>query len=589
IVAFTDSLVRGARELGVSDADGRFRAPFIEDSATLRAVVDGRAASPAVELSPTRAKATLRLGDAAATVVGTVLDRNGAPLAHAPVAIQPEPPPRGGVAPLLVIADAHGAFAAHSVPPGRCSVVAVRLLEDGQSRLARVEADASAGRETRADVRFPAGARLDVRLRRADGRALVSSHVTVWLQRPAFAKALQRLGGALVVTDENGEGRAEGLMPGRYEVMVSTPDALVRETVDLADGETRRFEPSLENSASASVRVTVVDAARRPLAGWIVRAELAGGRRGSESAVTDADGSATLRPLSEPIRRVHAQRTQRSFAAASSDVVPGATAAIVVADAATRPGAIRGTLATAAGVPFAGLRVDVRRGEGDNPLATEGIEVECDATTGAFALTDVPPGRYHLGVRGADARSVLAMRTGIAVGAQPVDVGAIPIGLGSIAVSATFADGRAVAGIGGAVGDLGVFVPAPRQEGEVRLLVSELPAGSVELLVWGSTMAPFVQRVDVRAGVMAELPVVAAPGAPVVVRVPGADVPFGFLRVKGALTLGVGVDPRAELVRGFAPGGYELEFDDLRGNRFGASLTIGADLAPRTVTLAPRR
>ena len=104
-----------------------------------------------------------------------------------------------------------------------------------------------------------------------------------------------------------------------------------------------------------------------------------------------------------------------------------------------------------------------------------------------------------------------------------------------------------------------------------------------------STMTPFVQRVDVRAGVVAELPVVAAPGAPVTVRVPGTDVPFGFLRVTGALTLGVGVDPRAELVRGFAPGGYELELDDLRGNRFGAAFTIGADLAPRTVTLTPRR
>ena len=94
---------------------------------------------------------------------------------------------------------------------------------------------------------------------------------------------------------------------------------------------------------------------------------------------------------------------------------------------------------------------------------------------------------------------------------------------------------------------------------------------------------------EVRAGEAVELPVVVTPAAPITVRFeqgPGGGT-LGLLRVRqgGAVVVAVWVEAQEPLVRGFAPGSYELEFEDRRGSRLVAQVAVGGDRAPGEVLL----
>jgi len=588
VVAFTErELVAPAgKEIGRTDAAGCFRRPFVESVVTVRAVAEGRAASPAVELRSGSRRTTLRLGAAEAIVDGVVFGLDGSPLRNAPVAVQSLPRRSDDMAPLVVRTDALGRFEVHHVQPGPCLVFAVRFLADGQMRLTSVEATAVAGARTTTEVRFGRGASLDIRLRRTDGTAVAGQQVWLHPQHRALEGAFA-LGTALAVTDANGEARVEGLMAGRYHLQVATRELLIDETIEFAEGEAKRFEPALGVVHDEDkITVRVVDAAQQPLAGWIVRLEPKSGRAGIEEATTDANGSATFQRLPEPAYRAQVFAAQNSFALLAEDVANGATVTLTAPDAANRSGVLHGRLV---GKPedLANVRVHVHRAE-NGPTSRERIEVACDAASGVFRAEHLQSGRYHVAVSSAGAQQkVLAFRMNLDVGAVPVDVGKITIGTGSLRVRATFADGRAVPGAVIAIGASGMFGPPPT--GVDDGLVRDLPAAALDVLVWSETTVPIVTAAEIRSGETTELPVTATPGARVTVRFDDglATLPSGMLRVRqaGAELFAVVVMPRDPLVRGFAPGSYELEFDDMRGKRSSVQCTVGSDLAAREVTL----
>lgn len=593
LVAFTerDFVAPAGKEIGRSDAAGCFRRPFVESVVTVRAVVDGRAASRAVELRPGAKRVTLRVGAEEAIVDGVVFGPDGAPLGNAPVAVQSLPRRGDDVAPLVVRTDAAGRFAVHHVKPGPCLVFAVRFLADGQSRLTSVEATAVAGARTNTEVAFGRGASLDVRLRRADGTAVGGQEVWLRLEHRALDGAFARLGAALAKTDANGEARIEGLLAGRYRAQVATREKLIDETLVLADGEAQRFEPAIGVvHGDGTITVRVVDAARQPLAGWIVRLAPKSGRPGDERAVTDASGSATFQRLPEAAYRAQVFAAENSFALLAEDVATGAAVTLTAPDAANRSGVLHGRLVGKKEL-LEGVRVHLHRAE-NGPMSRERVEVVCDAASGAFRAEHLPPGRYHVAVSASGPQEkVLAFRMDLDVGAVPVDMGSIPIGAGSLRVSATFADGRAVPGAEIAIGASGMFAPPPG--GVDDGVVGDLPAASLGVLVWSETTVAVVTAAEIRSGETTELPVPATPGARVTVRFDDglANLPNGLLRVRqgGAELFAVLVIPKDPLVRGFAPGSHELEFDDMRGKRCSVAFTIGSDLAAREVTLQRER
>lgn len=592
IVAFTerDELVPAGKEIGRSDAAGCFRRPFVEAIVTVRAVVDGRAASPAVELRPGAKRTTLRVGDAAAIVGGEAFGPDGRPLANAPIAVQ-SLVRRNDAAPLVVRTDAAGRFEVHSVKPGPCAVFAVRYLEDGQPRVTSVEVTAVAGTRTSTEVRFGRGATIDVRLRRTDGTAVGGQMMSLRLQHPALTGSFERLGAALATSDANGEARIEGLMAGSYAAQVSLPDQLINERLMLADGETKVFAPTIGvTSGDGAITVRVVDKAQRALPGWIVKVVASSGRD-QELAETDEKGTATFGRLAEPSYQVRLFAAKNSFALLEQEVAKGATVTLVAPDAAARSGVIHGKLVAGADTSLVGVGVRLMRVE-TGPLSREAVVSSCDPTTGSFRFEGLPPARYHLAVSAAGPQPrMLAARMNLDVGAVPVDLGVLTVGAGALRVRAMFADGRAVPATAIALGEGNLFASPPARAASDGGdgVVSDLPAGSLAVLVWSETSVAVMTTVEIRSGETTELPVTATPGARVTVHFGAgcADAPFGLLRLKqgGVETFALATTTNEPLVRGLAAGSYELEFDDMRGKRCSTSFTIGADLAPREVTL----
>ncbi len=588
LVAFTerDYAAPAGKEIGRTDAAGCFRRPFVESTVTVRAVVDGRAASAAAELQPGAKRTTLRIGAAEAVVAGVVFGPDGSPLADARVAVQSLPRRSDDMAPLVGRTDAAGRFVVHHVQPGPCVVFAVRFLSDGQSRLQSAETTAVAGATANTELRFGGGAQLDVRLRRAEGTAVSGQTVSVRLEHRALDGSFGRLGWAFAETGANGEARLDDLLPGRYVVQVAMPEALVNETIDLGAGEVRRFEPVIGSvHGPRTLTVHVVDDAQQPLAGWFVRIDPRSERRGEETVSTDAAGLAVFSGLAEDGYRVRLFEARNSFALLTRDVESGTTVTLVAPAAALRSGVIHGRLLGAPDM-LENVCVALHRAE-NGPTSRERITVACHPASGVFRAEHLPQGRYHVQVEATGARpKVLAFRTNFDVGAVPVDVGSIAIGTGSLRVHATFADGRPVPGVEIRIGAEGIFGPPPG--GIVDGVAGDLPAASLGVLVWSEATAPVVTAAEIRGGETAELPVVVPPGARVTVRF-GEEIaaPMGLLRVRqaGAEVFAVVVSPKDLLVRGFAPGSYDLEFDDMRGKRCSTSFTIGADLAPRDVTL----
>lgn len=128
----------GARdevELGRTGVDGHWRAPFVERSVLVRALVDGLASSPGVLLLPSKGTTELRLGGPAATLSGVVLDQDGRPVGGAHLAIRPQAKKWDGSVPIMVLAEKSGRFECAHVPPGPCTVTAWFALVPGQNRL----------------------------------------------------------------------------------------------------------------------------------------------------------------------------------------------------------------------------------------------------------------------------------------------------------------------------------------------------------------------------------------------------------------------------------------------------------------------
>jgi hypothetical protein len=221
------------------------------------------------------------------------------------------------------------------------------------------------------------------------------------------------------------------------------------------------------------------------------------------------------------------------------------------------------------------------------------VTLTVDATTGAFAATQLAAGNYALMVgAGRGGSQPLLFRDGIVVPAGGiVDLGRLVLGTGRLEARATLADGSVVAD---ATMAIRLFTGSPfSNPPDQEPLAMRLPAGDYGVLVWGETIAPAVTSAQVRVDVSTPVTVIAERGAPVTLRfaADGTEVDIGMLtmRSNGGEPLQIALQVQGPLVRGFAAGRHELEFDDMRGKRFVAAFTVGPDLARQQVTLLPKQ
>jgi RNA polymerase sigma factor (sigma-70 family) len=582
-----DSFGLAAREFGRTDRDGRCRVDAVDRVIRLRARHEGFAASAATELRPNRTRATLHLGSAPAVVIGTVLDATARPLANCAVGVQSLPRSRGDAAPILVWTDTSGRFICTGVPAGRCLVVAAHRLDDGSSRLAQQEATAAAGTETSVEVRFGAGAALDVQLSAADGKSLTGAYVTLQLQHPDLDDEFQRLGNAFVELDDRGAGTVRDLLPGRYLLQV-VHEGLLERNLELAAGAHERFVHVF--GAGPGLEVRVVDLAGKPLAGWLVT--WIGGAVG-RSENTDADGRVRFRDLPEPNGRITVQPDASTPPLAQREVASDTSVTVAIDLAQQGQAELRGIVVPPAGTKLAGLRAMVVQRGADPTVPMRPQTIPIDADTGAFAATQLAAGNYALMVdagRG-DAQPLL-FRDSIVIPVRGiVDLGRLVLGSGQLELRATLADGGAVedAAVAMRVAASDPFATPPGKDP----LSMRLPAGDYGVLVWGPTIAPIVTSANVQVDVDTPLTVTAERAAPVTLRFTdaGTGVDFGMLTIRsnGGESLKLVLQVQGPLVRGFAVGRHELEFDDLRGKRFVAAFTVGADLATQDVMLLPKQ
>lgn len=582
-----DSFGLAVREFGRTDRDGRCRVDAVDRLIRLRARREGFAASAATELRPNRTSATLHLGSAPAVVSGTVLDATARPLANCAVGLQSLPRSRGDASPHLVWTDASGRFTCTDVPAGRCLVVAAHRLDDGSSRLAQQESMAVAGAETSVEVRFGTGASLDVQFSAADGKSLTQTYATMLLRHPDLDDEFARLGNAFIELDDRGAGSVRDLLPGRYLLQVVHEGVLER-NLELAAGAHERFVHVF--GAGPGLEVRVVDLAGKPLAGWLVT--WIGGAVG-RSDNTDADGRVRFRDLPEPNGRITVQPDASTPPLAQREVARDTTVTVAIDLAQQGQAELRGIVVPPAGTKLAELQAMVVQRGADPTVPMRPQTIAIDADTGAFAATQLVAGNYALMVvAGRGGAQPLLLRDSIVIPARGiVDLGRLVLGSGSLELRAKMADGGAVddatLAIRAAAGD--PFATPPKQDP----LALRLPAGDYGVLVWGPTIAPIVTSANVRVDVDTPLTVTAERAAPVTLRfaADGTEVDVGMLTVRssGGEPLRIVVQVQGPLVRGFAVGRHELEFDDLRGKRFAAAFTVGADLARQPVTLVPKQ
>ncbi|MCC7065266.1 MAG: sigma-70 family RNA polymerase sigma factor [Planctomycetes bacterium] len=567
----------GARdevELGRTGVDGHWRAPFVERSVLVRALVDGLASSPGVLLLPSKGTTELRLGGPAATLSGVVLDQDGRPVGGAHLAIRPQAKKWDGSVPIMVLAEKSGRFECAHVPPGPCTVTAWFALVPGQNRFAMATAEATANAVSDVEVRFGRGARVVATLHRPQG--------TPWQSFTISAVPKLRVGAGVdmvrqVRTDARGQGTIDGLMPGVYELSADVENETTTEVVELREGQEYEFTRVL--GGSAWIELHVVDAEKRSLVGWTAKlhardASVPWARPVAEAKV-DAKGFVRFERLPSQTFLVSVLKEARGLSSVQQEVQPNVRTEIVVASAQMPNAKLRGSVAIPEGCTAADLRISVARFEvrdGRPPIPSEQLE-DPVGPDGRFLFSNLPAGTYHLAIlrrSGNELIGMVGLRLGIevAVGAD-VDLGLLSIGTTTLRCSVQRADGVAVirprllVGFG--------KISSPMSRGELRdgaIEVNDLPPGTYDAFVWGENIAPIATSVTLRAGEALDLPIMAPAAIATTFRFlglpPGANVGHVTVSQAGVTIVSeMTYESDATYVRGLSPGSYRIEFESL--------------------------
>ncbi len=347
----------------------------------------------------------------AVRVAGRTLDETGAPLAGVEVGLEAEERAFAAIdarlsSTLLAAAratsDALGRFELESVPSGEGLALAAALRGQGGEieRAARVAVPAQDALALELRLAAPAASPLTLCgiVRFEDGTPAPGTTV--------------RLGRHAAQTDERGafRFRVREVPPGAT-LTATRPgfrqlrlDDLARRMAELSDAALGEEPAPLRVAlvlveSRGAIDGQVRDAAGRPCAGWVVRAEAGDepGRELVESAaatLTDADGRFALEGLPEREHRLLAWDPRTLLSTRSEPVRTGETVTLALADAALAR--VAGRVLDLEGAPVAGALVRValaldaglERPEGAHAFARG---ARSDAH-GWFELRDVPPG-----------------------------------------------------------------------------------------------------------------------------------------------------------------------------------------------------
>ncbi|MCC6672290.1 MAG: sigma-70 family RNA polymerase sigma factor [Planctomycetes bacterium] len=583
----TDDLEQ--RVLGRTDLEGRWRGSFVERGVALRALAEGRVASPQRGVDGrglTAVQVRLEVGGPAATLTGEVIDAEGRGVTGARVAVQPRSERPWREVPLFVATDRDGRFRAEHLPEGGCQLVAWTGADSGLPRFATALADARRDAGGRVTLRFSAGGRIAGTLRAAGGTPYAGAQVVAACRPMEFWPGLATVLTRSTQSAADGSFALDGLAPGSYRMQARADERECVATLEVAEGQTLRWDPDLADGLDLAVRL--VDGRGRPLEGWTIRCTLPGAN--AREATTGTGGDAGVRGLQAGAWTVSASAPGAHFpSVVRREVRPGAEQLLLlVTDEALPTAGLHGTLTLHAGVTVAELTVELLHEQVSTPLRV-------DPGTLAFALRSLVPGRYLLLIRHGTA--VLRTVGPIHVGPeQDLDLGGIHVRPpGSLTLEVQRSDGSAPHDVFAlaAAGGARPWRRIPQEPCAGGLRLPGLPPAEFEVLVWGSDVQPRSVPVRTLGGDAQTLPVILAPAVPCEVRFrPGEPAALrgvlsirthgGAVLVEEEVRLAAGESCR----RGLAPGTYTIEFTAADGRRGAGTLEVGErSAAPLELTL----
>ena len=419
------------RMIGSTDTEGRWRDPRTDVQLLIRATRRGYRASSATLVSSTSGPVVLTLGADAASLHGTVLDADGAPVPRAIVVFVADATVGRSELPVTVRADERGHYRCDWLAPGNHHV----LVDDRRDpdpharRVMMTQANATAEDAPPTDLRFPEGATLAVQLWRAGGDPVCNHSVQLAPNAAAapvaFAPYLHLSG----MTDAHGTFVFRGVPPGRYVLTANHYYATVQHELELHVGDPVRFEHTF--AALTTLTIDIVDEHDRPRAG--VRVGLQHDATEQIQLTTDAKGRVRFELLARGEHQVTVEPEGRPLAQAHHTVSTDRANRLVLRF--DEPlGGIVGRLHMAQGDLPKSLSVKLAREAAKNPFLPDQADVPFDAATGNFECKGLAAGNYMLAIVSMDPFTLLAQRMLEVAAAGVTDIGTIELGNGELQV-----------------------------------------------------------------------------------------------------------------------------------------------------------
>ncbi len=285
------------------------------------------------------------------------------------------------------------------VPPGGYQLAA---WADGRAHTHQwIQVGAGDSQET---LRLVAGARVTGKVVDESGAAIVGARVTYHGASDWSQQADARHDG--VDTDKDGTFAFAALPAGSFRFAAAHPErARGSSTITTLDGKTERRDVIIKLAVGATVRGTVVDGAKQPVASARVRIGITS-RRGMifeppRQAYTDAKGTFEIKGL--PRTELSAVAIHETGSSQQVDVDTTAGNAEDVTLVIDVTGTIAGIVVDAAGNPLEGIQVSAgpnfrdQKAVGDfTQFRLRGFPQELSDSAGKFTLTGLAPNSSYL-------------------------------------------------------------------------------------------------------------------------------------------------------------------------------------------------
>ena len=376
-----DAMGLQGHEVTHSDARGEFTVPFLA-SHSVGARKAGYAPSHTVSINPLEhAPFVLRLLHPGGTVLGTVRDPQGQPIAWAKLLIGHDLPhwqglTKGEILPrgIEALTGSDGTFRVDGVPAG---LIEMQVGADGFAPWIG-GIDVTAGGQSQRDVVLQRGGSVRGIARDGAGKPIAGAKIT-WSAPNFFLSAA-------TTTAADGSYLLDSLAPGEQTLVAHRGGVRTEATLAMAAGVTTTWDPVL--GSDHSVRGRIVDADGKGLEGYEVAAFGKVEPRGH--ALSGPDGAFQLERVGdEPLRL----EVARGFDVLlrRDNIAPGSDDVLLQIDAMHMPSAVlTGRLLDEDGRPVGAVVVPWHRD------SSQARHQPSDGKTGIYRIGPVRPGHYTL-------------------------------------------------------------------------------------------------------------------------------------------------------------------------------------------------